>query len=411
MTDHVNSLELSDEDFLKQRNQIYQDIPTDEVSTETTTTTTSQNDDNSEEEPNQEVVDDPNEDGGGKQGEAVANAETVEAEGESKNEEDNVENKTTTESKDKPRDDSGKFVKPDNKESKPNKEETKPTEGEVDYKAQHELLLAPVKANGRDFQVKSVEEARHLISMGLNYNKKMAGLKPHLALVKQLQNAELLDSDKLNYLIDLSKGNPQAIAKLIAEHKIDPLDINSDDAQTYKPTNNTVTEHEVDLDNVIDELKDHPKFTQVMQVVSKEWDKGSQHEVAKDPTIMRKLVAQMESGIYDRINLELERRKVFMGNTGKTDLEAYREIGTELAQSGAFDDILKPTGKNTQQKPTSKTGVVVDPSKSDEEDREQQRRAAAPSKVAKPTNKKVIPDNFNPLEMSDEEFKKLNFKL
>lgn len=410
MPDPINSLEMSDEEFLKNSAQILRDIPEQQESPNDPPAN------NEDEDPTEDDEEEsPNQDAEGQQGEADAEPKSDEGEEDEEDKNKSEEDESDKETKTKPRDESGKFVKqPENKENKPTdkpKEEVKPANGEIDYKAQHDLLLSPVKANGRDFQVKSVEEARHLISMGLNYNKKMAGLKPHLALVKQLQNAELLDPDKINYLIDLSNGNPQAIAKLVAEHKIDPLNINSDDAQSYKPTNRTVTEHEVELDNVIDDLKDHPKFTEVMQLVSKEWDRGSQQEIAKDPTIMRKLAAQMESGIYDRITLELERRKVFGNTSGKSDLEAYREIGSELAQSGAFDDIIKPNGNGTQQKPTAKAGEIVDPSKAQDEAREQQRKAAAPSKVAKPASKKTIPDDFNPLNMSDDDFKKLNFKL
>lgn len=433
MADPTSSLDIPDDEWLKNRTAILTAIPNEpenkddqgnEDEQDTPNNDQPNKDDNDEDEPNTDTE--------GDQGAAADQAGKGSDEGEddpnkdeSKDEEDNPdENKEYQPNQDKPRGKDGKYVKPEDEANKDNKENqggdkqppNKPAnkDGEVDFKAQHDALLAPIKANGRDFQVKSVDEARHLISMGLNYNKKMAALKPNLAIMKQLQNSELLDPDKINFLIDLSNGNPQAIAKLIADHKVDPLTINSDDASGYKPTDHRVDEVVVDLDNIMDELKDHPKFGQVMQLVGKEWDKGSQQMIAQDPKMLRNLAAQMESGIYDRIDSELQRRKLFGTVSGKTDLEAYREIGNELATSGAFDDILKPSAggkQNSQQKPTAQAGKIVDPRKPDEASREQQRRAAAPNKDAKPVKNKGLPDNFDPLNMSDEEFKALKIKL
>src|SRR5690606_29540484 len=76
-------------------------------------------------------------------------------------------------------------------------EETK----SVDYEAEYKRLLTPFKANGREIQVKSVDDAIQLMQMGANYNKKMAALKPNLKLMKMLQNNNLLTEDKLSFFI------------------------------------------------------------------------------------------------------------------------------------------------------------------------------------------------------------------
>src|SRR5215207_849386 len=73
-------------------------------------------------------------------------------------------------------------------------------------------VLKPFKANGREMSVTSPEEVRTLMQQGANYNKKMQGLKPHLALVKQLEQNNLLSDEKIGFLIDLSKKNPEAMA-------------------------------------------------------------------------------------------------------------------------------------------------------------------------------------------------------
>lgn len=59
------------------------------------------------------------------------------------------------------------------------------------------------------------------MQMGLNYNEKMASLKPHMRISCSLDKAGLLDESKLNHLIDLDNHKPEAIAQLIKESAID----------------------------------------------------------------------------------------------------------------------------------------------------------------------------------------------
>ena len=71
-------------------------------------------------------------------------------------------------------------------------------EGELDYKAVYSRIMAPFKANGRDIEVKSVDEAITLMQMGANYNKKMAALKPNMKVLKLLERNQLLDEERLS---------------------------------------------------------------------------------------------------------------------------------------------------------------------------------------------------------------------
>lgn len=87
----------------------------------------------------------------------------------------------------------------------------------VDYKTEYEKIMAPFKANGMDMQAKSVEDAIQLMQMGAGFHKKMAALKPAMRQMKLLEKHGLLDDEKLNYLIDLSNKNPEAIKQLLKD--------------------------------------------------------------------------------------------------------------------------------------------------------------------------------------------------
>ena len=92
----------------------------------------------------------------------------------------------------------------EDQDQEPSKEEQAP---EVDYKGFYEAMMSPIKANGKDFQARTPEEAVRLMQMGANYTQKMQTIAPYRKKIQMLQNAGLLEDEKLNYLIDLSQGN------------------------------------------------------------------------------------------------------------------------------------------------------------------------------------------------------------
>lgn len=278
-------------------------------------------------------------------------------------------------------------------------------ESAIDYKAEYESLLATFKANGKDMKVDSVEDARRLMQMGANYNKKMSGLKPNLKHLKLLEKHQLLNEDKLSFLIDLNEGNPEAIKKLLIDSNIDPTDLNLDENESYQPSQRTVDDREVELDTVLDELRDSETYDQTLDVVGSKWDDQSKQIVADQPQLLKVINGHIASGVYDLISTEVERERVFGRLSDVSDIEAYRQIGDAMQESGAFDHLFsKETAlvKNTPKAATPK------PERVDSKKRRDKRRAASPSKPAAPSSGKA---DYNPLSMSDEEFLQLDPSL
>ena len=276
----------------------------------------------------------------------------------------------------------------------------KPEESSIDYKAEYARLLAPFKANGRDISVKSVDDAITLMQMGANYNKKMAALKPNLALLKMLENNGLLSEEKISFLIDLEKKNPDAINKLIKDSGIDPMDIDADKASGYKPSAYKVDDRELELDAVLDEIQETPSYNRTLEIVSKEWDAKSKQTIANSPQLLKVINSHVQSGIYDLISKELESERVFGRLNGLSDIEAYRQVGDMIQARGGFDHL----GRQGQQ--AAPQPVVVQPKPKVEDDAKikEKKRAASSTKPAAASS---APKDFNPLSMSDEEFSKL----
>ena len=271
----------------------------------------------------------------------------------------------------------------------------------VDYEAEYKRLLAPFKANGREIQVKSVDDAVALMQMGANYNKRMAALKPNLKMLKLLENNGLMSEEKISYLIDLEKKNPAAINKLVKDSGLDPMDLDAEKAGEYKPKIHSVDDREIDLDTVLDEIQETPTYTQTLEIVSKKWDGASKQTVASTPQLLKVINDHVANGIYDLINQEVERERMFGRLNGLSDIEAYRRVGDAINARGGFNHLVSNQGKPNQEP------VVVQPKpKAPADDKLNEKRRAASS--TKPANvSTAAASDFNPLALSDEEFSKL----
>ena len=287
-----------------------------------------------------------------------------------------------------------------NGENNPKAAAPESSEAAIDYEAAYKQLTAPFKANGRDIQVTDVNDAIALMQMGANYNKKMAALKPNLKLMKLLENNGLLSEEKLSFLIDLEKKNPDAISKLIKDSGVDPLDLDAAKAGDYKPTRHTVDDREMELDSVLDEIQNTESYTRTIDVVSNQWDGASKNVIANSPQILKVINTHVQSGVFDLIVKEVEREKMFGRLSGLSDIEAYRQVGDAIQARGGFDHLVTQ-GQRTQ----PKTEIVQPkPKMGDEGKRREKKLAASSSQAAAPSK---TTGDFNPLAMSDDEFSKV----
>jgi len=264
---------------------------------------------------------------------------------------------------------------------------------DVDYKGEYQNLLAPFRANGKEMKIASVDDALTLMKMGANYNKKMAGLKPSMRILKMLENNDLLDEQKLSYLIDLDKKNPSAVNKLIKDSGVDPLDIDTEAETDYKPSTYTVNDKEVELDAILEEIRDTESYQSTIDIVGNKWDDASKKNVLDDPKIMRTINEHVSSGLYAEVMGIVDNERMLGKLTDMSDLDAYKHVGNVLQASGAFNKGSAANGKQT-----TSANRAQDPSLKN-------RKKAASSTKSAPGKTKS--KDFNPLAMSDEEFDKI----
>lgn len=270
---------------------------------------------------------------------------------------------------------------------------------EVDYKAEYGRVMAPFKANGTTIQPKSIDDLIQLAQQGANYHKKMAGMKPSMKMLKLLEKNDLLDSEKLNYLIDLNNKNPAAITKLLKESGMDPLDINVTDEPEYKPTSRNVSDTEINLSMVLESIKDTPSYQKTLNVVSSVWDDASRSVVASTPHIIEIINGHVADGTYDQVMGAVTYERSLGRLQGVTDLDAYKQMGDELSQKGLLNP--GPGAASSTQAPTT-----IKPKAKPDDSKERLNK----KKAASPTHGGGTPaaPSFNPLEMSDEEIEKFD---
>lgn len=263
-------------------------------------------------------------------------------------------------------------------------------------------LFEPFKANGRTMSIRNADEGVRLMQLGAGYNAKMEELKPKLAIIRTLEREGLLEADKLSFLIDLHKKNPEAIGKLVKDSGVDVLDLDEEKVAAYKSGNYAVSTKEVEVDEVLDGLRHTPTYSRLMDDVANKWDTKSKAEVGDNPGVLNIISNHMESGIYDTIVDEYERKKALgVIPAGTPFLKAYGAIGDELNAAGKFGTAETPPARK-----------LVTPGKekarTDREAADKRRSAAAPTRKSGPAApKKPVVDVWN---MSDDDFAKLNIR-
>lgn len=286
-------------------------------------------------------------------------------------------------------------VKP---EDTPASAEDTPASDEFDYVNFHKEITGEFKAAGGQFVVKDAKEARQLMQKGIDYTRKMQAMAPHRKMLMTLERAGLADEDKINYLIELAQGNPQAIHKLIHESGIDPLAIDTTTKPEYQAGNHFVSDQAVDLQTVLDDYNTSPEGQETLSTIFA-WDQASKGEIAKNPSDIHIIHLHKQNGVFQKVSNEVHRMQVLGQIPPNTPfITAYKHVGTEMEKQGLLADETQTAPAVPKAAPIEtrvvKPAAVV-------QNNERAESAAPSSGSGKPAETFV-----NPLAMDDKAFEK-----
>ncbi|MCD6136272.1 hypothetical protein J7J63_06155, partial [Candidatus Bipolaricaulota bacterium] len=261
-----------------------------------------------------------------------------------------------------------------------------------------QLFENPIKASGREFQLKDSAQALNLIEMGVDYNKKMQHMRPHMQTLKTLEKEGLLDdTEQLNLLLEAKQGNPEAIKRLLSQAKIDLVDIADDEEgkEQYTPQNHIVSQAEIDIENALSSISESPAYQETIDTMSKSFDVKSKKIMSENPDYITALNSDIESGIYpkvmDMVQYQRDTRQI---PDGMSDIEAY--IGTVRQMAANEQQAAQPAPVQ----PSPEPAATRNPSN---------RRRKLGMSGSKSTPKKGAKREYDPVEvmsMSDDDFEK-----
>lgn len=281
-------------------------------------------------------------------------------------------------------------------DEQPTEEETKPTADT------HKVPTFRLKADGTEFEL-TEDELKQLASKGMNYTRKMQDIKEYREHVSAIKEAAL-SKDDINLMIDVLKGDKDALATVMKRTGVDALDIDVENSR-YVPKNYGRNEVELDIEEVVETISRDPEYVTTKHIISSNWDKQSQMEFAKDPIKIKKLHEDVKSGIFDQVVPMMLKKKALDG-ARKSDIEYYIEAGTEYYQNKAREAYNASVIEAEKARKQAAIKVV----KEQEAKRSMVTETASKRKAATMTKPKTVKrsiDDYLDTAMSDDEFSRL----
>lgn len=169
-----------------------------------------------------------------------------------------------------------------------------------------QLVTASFRANHQDVQVDNPDDIRKLMQFGMNYHKKMGELAPHRKILKSLEQNGLLEADKINFAIDLLKGDKAAVAKFLKDQSIDTYELPDLEETPYQQKDYLPTDERVAFDEKTQELQGSEAGQRVLSYV-KNLDQDSFYEIYTNPIILDNLQRHAENGLMNDTLAVLEK--------------------------------------------------------------------------------------------------------
>ena len=238
------------------------------------------------------------------------------------------------------------------------------------------------KANGKEYEFSSdeiVDQFPKIFGQAMDYTKKMQALKPWRKTIDALEGAELTHND-VNLMIDVLKGNKEAIAEVIKRTGVDTLDLNTEENSKYVAEDYGRDDRALAVKDVVDLINQDPEYTVTHNILSKDWDERSWGTMAENPEMIRLLHLDVKSGMYNRLQPIAEKLKIFGGGT-KSDLDYYKEAAEQFFRRTAQEEAAKEQ-QATETAATTRVAKVKEKTaqRTATKEASAKRKAAAPTK-------------------------------
>ena len=184
--------------------------------------------------------------------------------------------------------------------------------------------LYKIKANGKEFEM-TLDELKQTASKGMDYLKKTTALKPYRTMIAAMEENKVSPED-INLLIDLKKGNKEAIAKLIKENEVDVYDL--PEANDYKPQEYRQSETALEMKEVLSTISKDAEFSRTSEIYAA-FDEQTKAFLNEDPSRIVGLHNDVKTGVFDKV-LPLTEKKAVIDGYNAPFLQYYLQAGQEI---------------------------------------------------------------------------------
>ena len=278
---------------------------------------------------------------------------------------------------------------------------------EINEVAQQDHQELVFKANGREFkftQDEMMAQFPKIFGQAMDYTKKTQAMKPWRKTIDAIEQAKLGHED-INLMIDVMKGNKEAIAEVLKRTGVDSLEIDTENSK-YTPNDYGRDDKALAIKDIVEEISADREYEITHRVLSKEWDEKSFRDMTEDPELIRLLHVDVKTGIFDKVQPIADKIKV-LDRGSKSDLEYYRMASIELAQQQRMADQRAYELERQKQEREAKLAkqVEIDRVKKIQEKQKEVEVKAVERKAATPTSRKVPTSKVvDYLDNSDEAF-------
>lgn len=210
----------------------------------------------------------------------------------------------------------------------------------------YKIITAPFKADGKEISVRSAEDAVRLMQQGANYSRRMQELKPLKQMNRILQDNGINNVNVINNLIDLHKGNKEAITDLLKKYKIDPIDLDLENNNQYKANNYAGNSQDNAFRDVLEETVAIPEGQALVSEINKDWDLESKKRLRENPAVVSNLLQLKQAGIYDKVAEELAYQRSIGHLTNIPYLQAFDQVGEAMKNAGVFNNLINNPDQN-----------------------------------------------------------------
>ena len=208
-----------------------------------------------------------------------------------------------------------------------------PKSEEYDFSAIPRDKIMPFDINVNGMKVRAtMEELEAGFKKGMNYTQKMQEIAPHRQDMN-LMTEHGLSTDDLNLLIEAKKGNKEALGKLIANAKVDPLELDAEAAQDYTPENYAKEVPNVEMEQVKNEILADGDFAPAVENALQSMPEDMYQMVSSDARGMNSLYNDMKSGMYDKVMPEVMKQQALYGMREPT-IQTYLNVAKQYFGQG-----------------------------------------------------------------------------